>query len=313
MLGGLEYVWRSQGYQASVTDNVDLWAAERDRIYEAGERSVALLGGSRILLGLEPREFERVSPGYEVAHLGINGLHPMAVLEDLAEDERFRGIAICAITAASLLPERWNEQAEYVRHYRTEFGFLQRYAIGLRVSLQSKLTVLLPQLTLHRAVRHLFFYGTPADPQYLLTHTTRFREAHYERMLDLPAHRAWRLARARGGSPSSVGSREWREYVARADRLARRIEARGGRVVFVRFPTSGEHWEADEWRFPKVEYWDVLARGTQAVSIHFKDVASLAGFECPDGSHLNYEDALEFTRGLSAELQRLGVLRPAGG
>ena len=79
-------------------------------------------------------------------------------------------------------------------------------------------------------------------------------------------------------------------------------------MVFVRFPTTDEHWEIDEKVFPKRVYWDQVERLTGGKTIHFRDVPSLANFDCPDTSHLDYRDAPKFTAALLDELIKRDVL-----
>lgn len=88
------------------------------------------------------------------------------------------------------------------------------------------------------------------------------------------------------------------------------IQARGGRVVFVRFPVSGEFLEMEENLFPRTQYWDAFARQTQGLTIHFQDYEKLAGFVAPDGSHLDYRDAEKFSLALAAVLTE--KLHPTG-
>jgi hypothetical protein len=70
-------------------------------------------------------------------------------------------------------------------------------------------------------------------------------------------------------------------------------------VIFVRFPTSGVLWELEEQRYPRKDYWDVFAAESRAATVHFKDYPALARFQCPDGSHLDYRDAVPFTKALA--------------
>jgi len=90
--------------------------------------------------------------------------------------------------------------------------------------------------------------------------------------------------------------------------MVQRIRQRGGQVVFVRYPTTGEHYEMDVKAYPKKLYWDHFASKTSAVTIHFADVPSLRGFDCPDTAHLDYRDAPRFTLALAEELERRAVI-----
>ena len=86
------------------------------------------------------------------------------------------------------------------------------------------------------------------------------------------------------------------------------IQLRGGRVAFVAYPTIGESWEFEENAYPKAQYWDIFAMQTFATTIHFKDYDELACFDCPDTSHLDYRDAILFTRSLLKVLAERHVL-----
>ncbi|WP_417851434.1 hypothetical protein [Thalassoglobus sp.] len=98
------------------------------------------------------------------------------------------------------------------------------------------------------------------------------------------------------------------EDVKKVEEWVQQIASRGGRVVFVRFPTSGEHWVLDNSQYPKSEYWDRMAAFTSAETIHFTDVPALTQFELPDTSHLDYRDAPAFTNRLLDELEKRGIL-----
>ena len=84
---------------------------------------------------------------------------------------------------------------------------------------------------------------------------------------------------------------------------------RGGRVVFVRFPTSGAGSEVDKRNFPKADFWDVFEKASGALVLHHEDVPRLRGFTTPDWSHLDQVDAARFTGALLAELVDRGILQ----
>ena len=93
-------------------------------------------------------------------------------------------------------------------------------------------------------------------------------------------------------------------------RLTKAVEAirrRGGETVFLRMPTTDEHWDIDEARYPRAEFWDELA--VQGLNtIHFRDYPELRKYDCPDTSHLNYDNAASFSRSLAQILMRKGLL-----
>ena len=111
------------------------------------------------------------------------------------------------------------------------------------------------------------------------------------------------MAQMKMPSPSA-----WGRDILVVEQWVRRIHARGGRVVFVRFPTTGEHWEMEQEVYAKQLYWDRLPEWTTAETIHFLDTEGLRGFTCPDTSHIDGRDTPRFTEGLLDELVRRGVL-----
>jgi hypothetical protein len=76
------------------------------------------------------------------------------------------------------------------------------------------------------------------------------------------------------------------------------IQARGGKVIFIRMPSTGEVWELEKQVFPRTKYWDRLIKETGAPGIHFEDYPQLSRYRCPEWSHLSPADAVTFTSDL---------------
>ena len=77
-----------------------------------------------------------------------------------------------------------------------------------------------------------------------------------------------------------------------------KIEARGGRVIFVRCPSTGELREIEKSMWPRVDFWNRLLTQTGVPGIYFEDYPELSGFTCPEWSHLSAADAVIFTDAL---------------
>jgi hypothetical protein len=101
---------------------------------------------------------------------------------------------------------------------------------------------------------------------------------------------------------------EWQADIERMKRLVDRIQSRGGKVVFLRQPSSGEVRALEDKYFPRAKYWDVFANSVGAESIHCDDLPGMAELACPDGSHLEYRDAVIATNAIVSELRRRGVI-----
>lgn len=309
LFGVVEQAWRVSDYQPSVVDSPALWSLQRARVVDGGEKSVALLGASRMQLGFCTDLFRQRYPGYQLSNLAIIGRHPVAVLNDLAKEPSFKGLVICAITAPGFQRECWNEQQLYVDYYHREHSVTTALDTSVGAFFTDRCVVLNPALRLDRVVHSLLSEGRLPTRQHTLMRNDRSRTADYSLLGNIDDRRQAAIVELRRNpGPSPAPPEAWMKDVREVDLAVQAIQNRGGRVVFVRFPTSGARWELENERFPKAVYWDRLAAGISAVTIHFKDVPSLADFECPDMSHLDRRDAPRFTAALLQELERRGVL-----
>jgi hypothetical protein len=85
-----------------------------------------------------------------------------------------------------------------------------------------------------------------------------------------------------------------------------KIKSRGGQVIFVRTPSSGELLAMEKMAFPRERFWDKLLAGTGCTGIHFEDYPSISKFECPEFSHLSVPQAVTFTKALINILKEKG-------
>jgi hypothetical protein len=77
-----------------------------------------------------------------------------------------------------------------------------------------------------------------------------------------------------------------------------KINARGGKVIFLRCPSTEELRAVENRKQPREKYWERLLAETGAPGIHFEDYPGLSQFDCPEWSHLTRSDAVTFTRNL---------------
>ncbi len=82
-----------------------------------------------------------------------------------------------------------------------------------------------------------------------------------------------------------------------------KLRRRGGQIVFVRFPVSGELKAFEDTSTPRTGIWDRLLRETGVPGIYFEDFPELASFTCPEWSHLSAGDSVEFTKRLVPHLR----------
>jgi hypothetical protein len=82
-----------------------------------------------------------------------------------------------------------------------------------------------------------------------------------------------------------------------------KIRARGGKIVFVRLPNSGGLKVLEDRETPRAAVWDRVIKDTAAPGIYYEDFPDLAGFNCPEWSHLSADDSVEFSKRLIPHLR----------
>lgn len=302
VLGAWEGFWRTQGFLPSVEDDMPLWHLARSKVTK--HTQVVFVGSSRIQLGLHPDVFFEeweVTP----VNLSIDGNPPYPVLTDLARDPNFSGLVIC-----SILP-RWlaektdedNRASKWVRKYdtRTPLSGLDTW---LSLLVQRTFVFRYPGLSPEKLEKQ-FQKGDRPRPPYAPMRPDRFREARFTPE-DIPRMRASRikLERAAMEDAEQISPGEFQERLTALNADVRKIRQRGGDVVFIRMPSSGAIRDLEASVWPREAWWDVLAGTVSAKTIHFEDFEGLRHFQCPDGSHLDVDQAREFT------LQLLKLLPP---
>jgi hypothetical protein len=306
----VEVLWRSAGHLPSVTDDKDLWSVQRHRI-NGNPKTLVLLGASRMQIDISIPVLARRLPETTVSQLAVDGLHPVAALQDLAEDPDFRGIVLCSIIASGFERRNWDHQQPYVDYNRNGSTLNRRISRRLGSFFQERLTVLNPWVKLKKTlIRYQKTKKWPA-PFYLTTYASRERDADYTK-LDIATHKKKRMERLKAfyekkNPPKAVAS--WLEDVRQVEKWVSRIHRRGGKVVFIRFPTSETHWQMDQVYYPRHLYWDVMAADTAAATLHFRDVPAMNRFVLPDTSHLDFRDKPAFTETLIRQLDEMGILK----
>lgn len=302
-----------QGHVPGVSDSMGLWSRQRALIDAMPNDSdlVVLIGASRMQLGFNSAVFKKRFPDHGLVNLSIDGTPPLGVLRDLAHDPEFSGLAIVDVTSSQFEQTQWDQAKTYTEFYhRTYVPSLDRQAnVALELFLQTNMALFQDNLSLRSLIKAAIGRELP-EPFYLTTFPDRSRLADYSKMKDVEAHRKERLRRIREieSARIPVSFDAWLQDVREVAEWVHMIQRRGGRVVFVRLPTSGEHWAIDDKAYPRFKYWDGLAQELGAPTIHFLDIEGMSRIELPDTSHMDAKDTLYFTEMLLNRLEKLNFL-----
>lgn len=306
LLVGAELGWRRLGFQPTVKDTPELWSLERARASQGHGRATVLLGSSRFQVGLSPEALSRSLGGARVVQLSINGSSSLPLLEDLAVDEHFRGLVLCEVSPTLFFSVEPVEVRTAPYRYTREYAHRTLAAdaeTAMRVFLQERFVVMQSSVQPKNVLYALLMNRSLPVPPYTRTLANREQQSNFDGVDLKPLRASWEhsFRDMHGAEPRPA---ELEALLAHVASLVERIRARGGEVVFVRMVSSGSVRNIEDTRYPRERYWDRLLQRTGGKGITFEDVPALSRFECPEGSHLDYRSAPEYTRLLARELLR---------
>jgi hypothetical protein len=318
-----EWRVRAMGYAPTLDDSPDLWAQQRRQVQP---ESIVIIGDSRPHFDLDLTELER-GLGRRPVQLALDGSCAYPVFADLVADEKFHGTII-----ASIVPLMWFAPAgspPYENSTKALKRFhsgtvAQRWSNVLWLELDERLAFLqADDLTLDQLLKRLPIANRPGAlvppkfPPYFCT-LDRERRA---RMTDACANspelqhtiqQIWLPLFTPPPPPTFVPKEVFAAEMNKGmearfkDTVAavHKFRARGGKVVFVRFPFSGGVKQIEDQLTPKAGPWDNLIKASGAPGIYFEDFPELASFTLPEWSHLSGPDSVEFTRRLVPHLKK---------
>jgi hypothetical protein len=314
-----EYHWRSKGFPIAYNDDDALWAEKRSEVYAPSSSATVFIGSSRIKFDLDISMWERIT-GEKAIQLSMVGTSPRPLLQDLANDEKFRGKLIIDVTEPLFFmrnTKRSEKSAqEGIAYYKkwtpsqrvsslidhkleSQFVFLEEKSFGMNALLQDL------QIPSRKGV--FSFPIFPKEFEMMNINRQAFMTDMFlkDTALQNRQTRNWTILGALDKTPAIKGDSliaVFKEVKTAIDK----IRARGGKVMFVRTPSSGGYIETENVVYPKKEYWDALLAYTQTDGIHFTDYPETSHFICPEWSHLASSDVVIYTKNLIAELQKKG-------
>jgi len=318
-----EFYCRSIGYGPTLNDNEDLWTMTRRRVQP---ESVVIIGDSRAWFDLDLDELQQ-GLGKRPVQLAAPGSCAYPVLEDLTNDERFHGTIICSILPRLFFappgspPMQRSEKA--VRRYHTQ-TLAHRASQSLAIPLEEHVAFLKQQdLTLDEFLKRLPIPNRPDAlvpprlPPYFQSVDRERRARMIERCaqpgeLQSRIQQGWLRLFTPPPPPTYIPKEKFMAKMKDAieDRFrgitaaVDNLRGRGGKIVFVRLPVVGELKALEDRITPRSQIWDPLLQRTAVPGIYFEDHPELAGFNCPEWSHLSAGDSVEFSKRLIPHLRK---------
>jgi hypothetical protein len=313
----LELYWRQRGFTPTYNDDKILWARERRQVYQPADQATVFIGPSRIKFDLDIPTWEKLT-GEKAIQLAIVGTSCRLILNDLADDKKFKGKLIIDATEFTLfsgVAQRDRSANQTLIYYHKESPS-QEASSAINCGLESKLVFLEEgKFGLNALLYGLHVpdrkgvIGPPAFPKELsvasLARQSSFTPMFMasERLQNVQINNwtqrnSWIKKCLTDKSIRGLKGDSLIAVMAQLKKSIDKIKGRGGQVVFVRPPSSGGYKKAEQIVYPRQEYWDKLLAFTKTPGIYYADYPEIANFVCPEWSHLAPKDAVTYTETL---------------
>jgi hypothetical protein len=314
---GWELYWRSRGFHPTYNDDKVLWASKRKEVYMPADQATVFIGPSRIKFDLDIPTWERLT-GEKAIQLAIVGTSCRLILNDLANDKKFKGKLIIDATEFTIfsgVAQRDKSAIQTLDYYHKETPS-QKTSSAINHALESKLVFLEEsKFGLNSLLYGMHIpnrpgvIGPPAFPkefsvssfdrQTLMT-PMFLSDTHLQNIQinNWVQRNGWIK---KSLTDKTVHGLKGDSLIAVFDQIKRavdKIKSRGGQVVFVRPPSSGGYKKAEAIVYPRQEYWDKLLAYTNTQGIYYSDYPEISNIVCPEWSHLAPKDAIVYTETL---------------
>jgi len=307
---------RSKGVQISYDDGKELWSDKRAEVYLPADKATVFIGSSRNKYDIDVETWKALT-GECVVQLAIEGANPLPILDDLANDKRFKGKLVVDVTEGlffSTSPNNTGVPIERMSFYKKRTPS-ERFSFQVNHLLESQLVFLNKDHYSLNALLDLTRIpsrpGVFVDPIFPMEFDgVRFSRQDYmtpkfltDTNLQNQVKGIWDFFRRMSKEPPITGAKL--DSILNTVKVdVDKIQARGGKIIFVRTPSSGPYRMGEKMGFPREKYWDRILSITGCQGVHFEDYPAVAHFQCPEFSHLAPADAVTWTTNLVDILQK---------
>jgi hypothetical protein len=279
----------------------DRWADLRHQVDER-DVPVVIVGDSRIMFDTDLDRATQLI-GVRPLQLAIAGGSGLPILEDIADDPHFHGLAIVGMAEtayfdlqlAGALPQkaltlsRWespSKRGSFLIHRLLSQGLAMLdddYQLGtlvFRLDRGWRLGVIDKSQAVWKAQE------AGADGQ-----TWLWRRLEHDRRLSDHMRNTW----LRSFTPEPLDGQVINNVMVRTKVAVDKIRARGGDVVFVRPPSAPYLRVIEDKHVPRARAWDATLAYTHSKGVHIDDLPAAQNLTLPEGSHLSRACARVFT------------------
>lgn len=309
-----ELYLRNLGYKLAYNDDEALWMKNRKKIYGPPEKTTVFIGSSRIKFDMDIPTWESTT-GEKAVQLALHGSCPRLALDNLANDEKFKGKLIIDVTEGLFFrPTEDQGMSKRVKYYAAATP-ANRVSDQLGFALESQFLFLDKDMFSMNALLNDLHIPNRKGVRGDVIFPRKFSYVNFDRqeimtdefVKDTSIQRKitdiWTMFGALSDKPG-VGGDTLQKIFTEVQTAVAKIKARGGRVIFVRTPSSGGYWAHEPVSFPREKYFDKLLSLTDCKGIHFKDYPEMADLICPEWSHLKPADGVVYTNALIKALEK---------
>ena len=281
--------------------NYDAWA-ERRREIDKRDVPVVIIGDSRILFDTDLDRAAQLI-GVRPLQLAIAGGTGLPILEDIAGDPHFKGLAIVGMAETAYFDTTFAlarpQKALALSHWESPSkrgSFLIERLISPAFAMLDdnyQLSTLVFRLDRHWRPGAI----SPHDDVWKAEETAAggqtwiWRRLEHDRRMSEHTRNIWHQL----FPPQPLDDKSIQDILVRTKAAVEKIRARGGDVVFVRPPSAPDLRVIEDQHLPKAKAWDALLTYTRANGIHFDDLPAAQNLYLPESSHLSRACATVFT------------------
>jgi hypothetical protein len=281
--------------------NYEAWAELRRQV-DKRDVPVVIVGDSRILFDTDLDRAAQLT-GVRPLQLAIAGGTGLPVLEDIAGDPHFKGLAIVGMAetayfdttfavarpAKALALSHWESPSKRVsfqiqKFISPAFAMLddnyQLSTLVFRLDRDWRAGVRGPHDDVWKAQE------TAAGGQ-----TWIWRRLEHDRGMSEHTRNIWHQL----FPPQPLDGTSIEAILVRTKSAVDKIRARGGDVVFVRPPSAPDLRVIEDKHLPRARGWDALLTYTHTNGIHVDDLPAAQNLNLPESSHLSRACATVFT------------------